>query len=89
VAAGLLFTAIGLGTAIIASDYPLGTTRNIGPGCFPIMIGIVLTLLGVGVAFQGMSFSAPGPADEPTAASAKEDEGGIAIGLAKDIGLSK
>ena len=58
VAAGLLFAAIGLATAIVASEYPLGTMRSIGPGYFPIMIGIVLALLGAGVAYQGISFSA-------------------------------
>ena len=79
VAAGLLFTAIGLGTAIVASEYPLGTMRNIGPGYFPIMIGVVLTLLGAGVAFQGMSFGAAGPADEPATANAEEEDDGIAI----------
>jgi hypothetical protein len=32
VVAGLLFAAIGLATAIVASEYPLGTMRSIGPG---------------------------------------------------------
>ena len=76
VAAGLLFAAIGLATVIVASDYPLGTMRSIGPGYFPIMIGVLLALLGTGVAFQGLSFSgAVDPAREPTAARAEEDDG--------------
>jgi hypothetical protein len=76
VAAGLLFATIGLGTAIVASEYPLGTMRSIGPGYFPIMIGILLALLGAGVTYQGISFSrAVDPAGEHTAASAEEDDG--------------
>jgi len=75
VAAGLLFVAIGLATAVVASEYPLGTMRSIGPGYFPIMIGVLLALLGVGVAYQGLSFSAMDPAGEPAAAGAEEDDG--------------
>ena len=68
--AGLLFIAIGLAAAIGASDYPLGTIRNIGPGYYPIMLGIALTLLGGGIAFQGLKVST-----EP----AGEEEGGVAL----------
>ncbi len=74
--AGLLFAAIGLTTAIVASEYPLGTMRSIGPGYFPIMIGVLLALLGTGVAFQGMSFSgAVDPAGQHTEARAEQDDG--------------
>jgi Tripartite tricarboxylate transporter TctB family len=62
--AGLLFIAIGVATAIGASDYPLGTIRNIGAGYYPILIGIVLALLGAAIALQGLK-SAPAP--EPVA----------------------
>ena len=80
VAAGLLFVAIGAATIIGASDYPRGTIRSIGPGYFPIMLGIVLALPGAGVAFQGMSFD--GAVDASTGrdqAQAREDDDGIAI----------
>jgi hypothetical protein len=80
VLAGLLFAGIGLATAVVASEYPLGTMRNIGPGYFPIMIGALLALLGAGVALQGISFGDPmDPAPERAAASAEGDDGGIAI----------
>jgi hypothetical protein len=80
VAAGLLFAAIGLATVVGASEYPLGTMRSIGPGYFPIMIGIALALLGAGIAFQSVSFS--GTADTTTSrdqVQAGEDDDGIAI----------
>ena len=56
--AGLLFIAIGVATAIAASDYPLGTMRNIGPGYYPILLGIALTLLGAGIVLKGLKISA-------------------------------
>ena len=67
--AGLLFVAIGVATVIGASDYPLGTVRNIGPGYYPILLGIALVLLGAGITFKGVTLSA-----EPS-----DDEGGFAI----------
>jgi hypothetical protein len=76
VVAGVLFAAIGLATVVGASEYPLSTIRSIGPGYFPIMIGVVLALLGVGVAFQGMSFSGA-VSEVPT--QEQEDDDGIAI----------
>jgi hypothetical protein len=62
--AGLLFIVIGLATAVGASGYPLGTIRNIGPGYFPIMLGVILVLLGGGVAFKSLKGSEEQPPDE-------------------------
>ena len=67
--AGLLFVAIGIATAIGASDYPLGTIRNIGPGYYPILLGIALTLLGGAIAFKSLK----------SAAVPSSDEGGFAV----------
>jgi len=71
VIAGLLFVAIGLATIVGASDYPLGAIRNIGPGYFPILLGVCLALLGAAVAYQGIG------RDEAAAAGAvhESDEG--------------
>jgi hypothetical protein len=55
--AGLLFIGIGIATVIGASDYPLGTIRNIGPGYYPILLGIALTLLGGAIALKGLKVS--------------------------------
>lgn len=46
-AAGLLFTAIGTAFAIGAQEYNLGTSARMGPGYFPMMLGIILALIGV------------------------------------------
>ena len=63
VLAGFLFVAIGVATVAGASDYPLGTIRNIGPGYFPIMLGVILVLLGAAIAVKGFAFNAE-PVDD-------------------------
>jgi hypothetical protein len=52
---GLLFTFLGLVALVVASDYPMGTLRRMGPGYFPIVLGGVLTLLGLAIAAKGLS----------------------------------
>ncbi len=51
-AAGLLFTAIGTTFAIGAQEYNLGTSARMGPGYFPMMLGIILALIGVVLALK-------------------------------------
>jgi len=69
--AGLVFIAIGIAALIGASEYPLGTVRSIGPGYYPILVGIALALLGAAIAFKGLKPST-GPESTP-------DEGGLAL----------
>ena len=45
--AGLLFLAVGLGAIGVASDYPIGSALHMGPGYFPIVLGVLLVLVGV------------------------------------------
>jgi Tripartite tricarboxylate transporter TctB family len=47
--AGVLFMAIGAAFAIVIKvyEYPLGTTRSMGPGYFPLVIALLLALLGI------------------------------------------
>jgi hypothetical protein len=60
---GIVFAAIGFAVAAGATRYSLGTMSRIGPGGFPLLIGIVLGVLGlahIGVAFAssgGSGFS--------------------------------
>ena len=44
--AGLLFLVLGLAFALGARTYNVGTGARMGPGYFPLMLGIVLALLG-------------------------------------------
>jgi len=38
---------IGAGTALGSLDYNLGTLARMGPGYFPLMLGVILIVLGV------------------------------------------
>jgi hypothetical protein len=44
--AGLLFLSVGLGAIAIAGGYPIGSALHMGPGYFPIVLGILLVLVG-------------------------------------------
>ena len=51
-AAGLLFAAIGTAFAICAREYSIGTSASMGPGYFPLMLGIILAIIGVVLAVK-------------------------------------
>jgi len=54
-ATGLLFLAVGLGALFVAEGYPLGRLRSMGPGLFPLLLGGLLALIGVGLALRSLS----------------------------------
>lgn len=57
---GLVFIGIGATFALIASTYPLGTARQMGPGYLPLASGIILAIIGVLVlVLESFSASAP------------------------------
>jgi len=45
--AGLLFTGVGSAFAWGALDYQVGSSARMGPGYFPLLLGVLLALLGV------------------------------------------
>lgn len=49
-AAGLMFACVGAAFAIGATSYNVGSAARMGPGYFPLMVGTLLALLGLGVA---------------------------------------
>ena len=54
VAAGAIFTLIGAYFCIEAAlNLRMGTAFRMGPGYFPIVIGGLLVLLGLAIAFLG------------------------------------
>ncbi|MEN7531451.1 tripartite tricarboxylate transporter TctB family protein [Cupriavidus sp. DL-D2] len=55
---GLMFIAVGLAFSWVARGYTMGTAARMGPGYFPFWLGIVLALLGVGVAVGSVSAKA-------------------------------
>src|SRR3546814_4924800 len=46
---GILFIAFGLGTTVVASHYKIGDAMRVGPGTFPIILGIIVALIGLAV----------------------------------------
>lgn len=46
-AAGAAFFVFGIAFAVVALNYPLGTTMRMGPGYFPVVLGLILAGLGV------------------------------------------
>ena len=59
-AAGLLFIAIGVVFAVVASTYPLGGAAAPGAGFFPLILGVLLALLGVVVLFKSLTIETEG-----------------------------
>lgn len=51
---GVMFTAVGVAFAVGATNYNIGTGARMGPGYFPLMLGILLAVLGCLVMFQGL-----------------------------------
>ena len=51
---GLLFIAIGIAFAWGATTYNVGEGARMGPGYFPLMLGIVLALIGAIVLFTAL-----------------------------------
>lgn len=51
---GLMFTVVGVAFAWGASTYNVGTGARMGPGYFPLMLGIVLAILGAAITFKGL-----------------------------------
>jgi hypothetical protein len=51
---GLLFMVIGVAFAWGASDYTIGNAARMGPGYFPLVLGVLLALLGGGITFKAL-----------------------------------
>lgn len=52
--AGLMFTIVGIGFAWGATNYTIGEGARMGPGYFPLMLGIVLAILGLVITFTAL-----------------------------------
>lgn len=54
---GAMFVAIGVLFAVLSQDYKLGTAARMGPGFFPTMLGSLLALLGLAIAWRSTAAS--------------------------------
>lgn len=51
---GLVFVVVGIAYAIGATNYKIGDGARMGPGYFPLLLGVLLAILGVVVIFKAM-----------------------------------
>lgn len=51
---GLLFMAVGVAFAWGATNYSVGTAARMGPGYFPLVLGILLAILGAVITFKAL-----------------------------------
>ncbi len=51
---GLMFTLVGAGFAWGATTYNVGTGARMGPGYFPLLLGIILAVLGGFITFYSL-----------------------------------
>ena len=51
---GLMFMAVGTAFGWGATNYSLGTGARMGPGYFPLLLGILLAVLGVLILFKSL-----------------------------------
>lgn len=56
--AGVMFIALGIGFAVQATQYTMGTAARMGPGYFPFWLGIVLSLMGALVLLTSLAKTA-------------------------------
>jgi len=59
--AGLVFMASGVGFALVSQNYPMGTSKHVGPGYFPALLGIILAVLGLLVIVRAALVNNPAP----------------------------
>jgi len=52
--AGLMFTIVGIGFAWGATSYTIGSGARMGPGYFPLMLGVLLAVLGLVITFTAL-----------------------------------
>jgi hypothetical protein len=44
---GIIFLLIGVSTVIIGQDYSMGSAASMGPAYFPVMLGGLLSIIGI------------------------------------------
>lgn len=56
---GLLFLTVGSAFAYGATTYQVGTGARMGPGYFPLMLGVILALMGAVIAVRALISGTP------------------------------
>jgi Tripartite tricarboxylate transporter TctB family len=63
--AGIVFVGFGALFALGSLSYRMGTAARMGPGYFPLVLGCLLTALGLAVLVRGLAFAAGSGQVEP------------------------
>lgn len=61
--AGIMFAVVGAAFAIGAFEYTVGSAARMGPGYFPLLVGVLLTVLGLMVAASALGSRPRGDED--------------------------
>ncbi len=56
---GLMFTVVGGSFAVGATSYTVGNGARMGPGYFPLVLGVLLALLGAAIMFKALVVETP------------------------------
>lgn len=56
---GLMFSVIGAAFAYGATSYNIGTGGRMGPGYFPLLLGVILSVLGLVIMFKALVVETP------------------------------
>ncbi len=51
---GLMFTVVGAAFAYGATNYSIGSGGRMGPGYFPLLLGVILAILGSAIMFKAL-----------------------------------
>ena len=57
---GLMFMGVGAAFAWGATTYNVGSGARMGPGYFPVMLGVLMVILGSVILFKSLAVEAPG-----------------------------
>lgn len=57
---GLMFMGVGTAFAWGATTYTVGEGARMGPGYFPLMLGVLMTILGVVITFKSLVIEVEG-----------------------------
>lgn len=57
--AGLVYAGIGVAFAWGATNYSIGSGARMGPGYFPLLLGVVLAIIGCIIVFQSLVVETP------------------------------
>ncbi len=57
---GLMFIGTGVGFAVGATNYSMGTSARPGAGYFPLLLSVILALLGAVVLFKSLTIETEG-----------------------------